>query len=116
MTSISDAANGLASFAEFLADLHVPMTRETLRAILDRHGEYSASIPDSYKYPGRIWARHDGIHDPRCAPKNRRWMLGRYDLDPAKPGYMWINMLPIRFVESGGFTYEELSAGYEMPR
>lgn len=107
---------GLVGFADFLADFHIPITKDVLAQVKADFGEYSATIPDSYKYPGRIWARHDGAHDPRCAPKDRRWMLGRYDADPGKPGYLWINMLPIRFVKDGGIALDVLSPSLDALR
>lgn len=49
---------------------HALMTRETFEAL----GEYSTSHPSGV-YPGKMWRRHDGAHDPRCKPADRRWLL-----------------------------------------
>lgn len=39
--------------------------------------EYSASFPSGV-YPGKMWRRHDGAHDPMCPPERRRWLLCWY--------------------------------------
>ena len=41
---------------------------------------YSATMPSGV-YPGKMWKRHDGLHDPRCKPEDRKWLLMWYGYD-----------------------------------
>jgi hypothetical protein len=63
-------------------DTHALMTTATFKKL----GEYSASCPSGV-YPGKMWSRHDGLHDDRCAEKDRRWLLCWYDRSELGPDY-----------------------------
>lgn len=39
--------------------------------------EYSCSYPSGV-YEGKMWKRHDGLHDRNCPPEKRRWLLCWY--------------------------------------
>jgi hypothetical protein len=56
------------------------------RADFDLLPEYSATFPTGV-YPGKMWKRHDGAHDPRCPVKDRRWLLVWYGESRIGPGY-----------------------------
>lgn len=56
------------------------------RREFDSLAEYSATFPTGV-YVGKMWKRHDGVHDPNCSPKDRRWLLVWYGESRKGPGY-----------------------------
>lgn len=59
-----------------LDDTHALMTAQTF----DQFSEYSSTFPSGV-YPGKMWRRHDGLHDAKCPPERRRWLLCWYGDD-----------------------------------
>jgi len=57
---------------------HALMTESTFKQL----SEYSSTFPSGV-YPGKMWRRHDGLHDPNCPPERRRWLLCWYGNDVA---------------------------------
>jgi len=57
---------------------HALMTRQTFEQL----AEYSGSMPSGV-YPGKLWRRHDGIHDARFDPgRVCPWLLCWYGPAP----------------------------------
>ena len=65
---------------------HALMTEANFK---DLH-EYSSTIPTGV-YPGKMWKRYDGVHDPRCKREDRQWLLMWYDEIPNQPDRCSIN-------------------------
>lgn len=53
-----------------LDDTHALMDSHAFKNLCD----YSSTIP-SGAYPGKMWKRHDGYHDPRCKRQDWHWLL-----------------------------------------
>ena len=64
------------------------------RAAFDTLAEYSATIPTGV-YPGKMWKRHNGVHDPRCKPEDIKWMLGWYGLSDKDDDFCSVNFREI---------------------
>jgi hypothetical protein len=71
---------------------HALMSQQTFQQL----SEYSATIPSGV-YPGKMWRRHDGIHDPTCPASRRRWLLCWYG-PAADPTICTINMREVLLV------------------
>lgn len=56
-------------------DKHALMTQ----GVFDRLSEYSATMPSGV-YPGKMWKRHDGSHDPNRRGQPHPWLLGWYGI------------------------------------
>jgi hypothetical protein len=54
-------------------DTHAVMESTTFSKL----HEYSSSIPSGV-YPGKMWKRLEGAHDPRCKPEDQKWLLCWY--------------------------------------
>lgn len=69
---------------EILIDgTHAVMTTRTFELL----AEYSATNPSGV-YEGKMWRRHDGLFDPRCLPKDRRWLLCWFGFSKIGPGFV----------------------------
>lgn len=68
-----------------------------LQATFDKLEKYSCSLPTGC-YPGKMWSRHDGAHDPKCPPEQRTWMLCWYG--PVVNGQCAIERRLIKIVEA----------------
>lgn len=82
-------------------DVHAVMTELTFRQL----AEYSCSMPSGV-YPGKMWRRHDGAHDPRCTSPT--WLLCWFSegdsTDRCRINYRPILLLqerPLGFLEEG---------------
>lgn len=56
-----------------LDDTHALMTEHIFTQLLEYSGSYPSGV-----YEGKMWRRHDGLHDRQCPPDRRRWMLCWY--------------------------------------
>jgi hypothetical protein len=54
---------------------HALMTK----AVFESLAEYSTTMPSGV-YPGKMWRRHDGAHDPRCTKPE--WLFCWYGPTP----------------------------------
>jgi hypothetical protein len=77
----------------------------------DELAEYSCSIPSGV-YEGKMWKRHDGAHDPRCKPEDRKWMLMWFG-PSADPDKCSINHRLIEILGTANETDESLSTSPE---
>jgi hypothetical protein len=87
-----------------LKDIPLRMTIREARELKRKHGEYSASYP-TLVIPGKKWLRHDGAHDPQCAPLDRRWMLCQYGptyINKRGVEVCEVQMIAIEFVDEAG--------------
>lgn len=84
-------------------DTHALMSRQTFEKL----PEYSCTFPSGV-YPGKMWRRHDGVHDPRCKPSDRRWLLCWYGFSDMGEGYCSTNSREI-------LISDELEAAHANP-
>lgn len=71
-------------------DTHALMGQKTFDAL----AEYSASFPSGV-YPGKMWKRHDGLHDDTCPVEMRRWLLVWFGESKIGPGFCLNNFREI---------------------